>query len=123
MCESSGMGFSLQTMSFLSCCELFIVRPAHLQTLRIAGLELRQRDPNSMNTLHPDTRVHHQIWAHGSPACLHWWSSGRMDARSAESRLQNELSDSLDGCVCKTGLPSRSSKSFSTDSRSSCERW
>jgi hypothetical protein len=31
---------------------------------------------NTMNTLHPDTRIHHQNLAHRSPACFHWLSSG-----------------------------------------------
>ena len=76
-----------------------------------------------MNNTHPDTILPHQIWRVFHQPCLHWLSSEKIDALLAESRPQNELSDSSGSCICDTSLPSRSGKSFSTHCGSSGARW
>jgi hypothetical protein len=56
------MGFSLQLMSFLTM----------LQTLRIVGLKLRQRDPKYNEHSASRYKDTSSNLAHGSPACFRW---------------------------------------------------
>jgi hypothetical protein len=57
-------------------CDPLIVRVAHLQTLRIAGLKLRQRGPKYNEQSISRYKDTSSKQAHGSPACFHWLSSG-----------------------------------------------